>query len=823
MYISRVTITGFKSFATKTSFTFKPGVSAIVGPNGSGKSNVADAVKWVFGEQSARSLRVKKSEDVIFAGTGNKARGSMAEVQLIFDNADGALAEHGAEVQVSRKLYGSGESEYRVSGKKVRLQDVLELLAQARVGAGSYAIIGQGTIDLLIMSTPAERKLLFEEASGIRAFEIKREQAMRRLNSTAENIDIARKLLAELKPRLAHLERSLEAVKQREQLAVRVGELKVQIEVANYQEWRRAADVGDRVVSELTREIEDRRAQVTKLTKELTQLSESRSNEQKSRQAAGKSLDKLEAEREHLVSEASLKRAELSHLEERQVEGEALLKQLERLTHTATSLAMATKELEIDLSTLGAEQRSLQSERQKSIDQVKKVQTRLVQQRKQLSEDSPYEYIVHAQAVLQELSRAVGGETVDMEAIKLLAYKIRRLLTLAAKEGQGGALEELKQLQIELTGAIRAREVTEERYTDATLRLRGQELKVEAAKEQAKHLSAEQKRLSKLLAPYSQMAEHSVARAADLEHLQERLAANRVAIDEARQLLHGQTDDDTQVSKLSVELEKSRYHIERIQGELGSAERQRTELAAKLRKIDPQLLKRAPKQRSTQPVVTLERELVVAESRLQTLQEMDAHVAEEHTEVATRHSDLTRQIEDLHAAHSDLIHLIEQLDAAIMEQFESGFHQISEGFSRTFTELFGGGSARLVLDKSEDGLGVEIEVSPPGKRVKNLRALSGGERSMAGIALLTSIIRAHPSPVLILDEVDAALDEVNSQQFQRLLISLSSSSQIVVITHNRQTMTAAQRLYGVSMDKHHVSRMVAVELPQAQEMAEATS
>ncbi len=213
MYLKQLTITGFKSFAHKTVLAFEPGISAVVGPNGSGKSNVADAVRWVLGEQSTCSLRTKKGEEVIFAGTEKRAKASMAEVSLLLDNADNAVDLDFSEIELSRRLYRSGESEYRLNGRKVTLRDIQNLLIQAGFGPNSYSVIGQGMIDQLILASPAERKLLFDEASGIRGYELKREQALRKLAATDLNLERVHDILSELEPRLKTLERGAEIAK----------------------------------------------------------------------------------------------------------------------------------------------------------------------------------------------------------------------------------------------------------------------------------------------------------------------------------------------------------------------------------------------------------------------------------------------------------------------------------------------------------------------------------------------------------------------------------------------------------------------------------
>jgi len=224
MHLEKLGIQGFKSFANKIDLEFggdgaaDRGLTAIVGPNGSGKSNVADAIRWALGEQSVKLLRGKKSEDVIFSGTDGRARAGMAEVSLYLDNSDRAAPVDFEKLIITRRLYRDGTSEYLVNKNKVRLADIQLLLAQANFGQRTYSVIGQGTIEAFLLMSPAERKDFFDEAAGVKHLEIKRNQAIGKLESTAENIKQAETLLAEIEPRLRSLTRQVKRLEQRSEL-----------------------------------------------------------------------------------------------------------------------------------------------------------------------------------------------------------------------------------------------------------------------------------------------------------------------------------------------------------------------------------------------------------------------------------------------------------------------------------------------------------------------------------------------------------------------------------------------------------------------------
>src|SRR5579863_3831024 len=205
VYLKRLDMLGFKSFAVRTQMEFSTGITAVVGPNGAGKSNVADAMRWVLGEQSMRQLRGKKSDDIIFVGGHGKAPLGMAEVSLTLDNSTGWVPSEYSEITVTRRSYRSGENEYLINKQKVRLKDVVLLLAQARIGHDSYTVVGQGAIDAALSLRAEERRGLFEDAAGIRPFQVQRTDAENRLRSTEQNLDRLRDIVGEIEPRLAPL------------------------------------------------------------------------------------------------------------------------------------------------------------------------------------------------------------------------------------------------------------------------------------------------------------------------------------------------------------------------------------------------------------------------------------------------------------------------------------------------------------------------------------------------------------------------------------------------------------------------------------------
>src|SRR3954470_10263417 len=239
MYLKRLELQGFKSFASKTLFDFAPGITAVVGPNGSGKSNVAESIRWVLGEQTARNVRARRLEDVIFSGSSQKAAVGMAEVSITLDNSEGWLPVDYSEVVVSRRAYRSGESEYLINKSRVRLRDVVELFSRAQVGQNSYAFMGQGLVDEVLVMRPEERRRLLEEAADVRLLRARLDEARDRLSATRENLERVQLLIDEIGPRLAQLERQASRAEQHGKLARELAET---LQELYRQQWRMAGE-----------------------------------------------------------------------------------------------------------------------------------------------------------------------------------------------------------------------------------------------------------------------------------------------------------------------------------------------------------------------------------------------------------------------------------------------------------------------------------------------------------------------------------------------------------------------------------------------------
>ncbi|HSX48610.1 MAG TPA: AAA family ATPase, partial [Candidatus Nanoarchaeia archaeon] len=703
MYLKRLEIGGFKSFAAKTVLNLEPGITAIVGPNGSGKSNIADAIRWSLGEQSGKQLRLKKSHELVFAGTEKKARAGLAEVSLLLDNSDGLAELDFSEVELSRRLYRSGETEYLLNRRKVRLNEVQQLLAAAGFGANSYSVIGQGVIDTFVLASPAERKLLFDEAAGIHQYEIKREQSLRKMEATKDNLSRVKDILAELAPRLASLSRQVEATKTRQDVAKRLQQARAElISVANKDSAQQQSAL-QKAVKELTDQVKRLTNDVKQLEQQkLTMAKQAQSRDQE-RAKSTEQLRQLEVERDQLVVQLSAKKAEVQLLVERNEANSGLAETIENIRTSQLKLDQEQKTVQ----QLLVSAKKIETETQSAMDacaaEIASSQAKLSKLRRETDPSDRQAFIDHALAVLKLAAQEMAEAVVDQERLKLLVHKAGRLLAGAAK-GQTETLAELKQMQMQLNQLLKRRDIAHDGYTKAVIKVRSLELDIihlttQAATLQAQLTDASQRMTEEGL-PVVVLRQRQAQLVKDetaLGRLDERLAAlRRVSASEEVGA------DSASVFALAAKLEAARSELQQAHAHLEQADHTRAQLAASEQHY-ASLAKQwfdgqVPPASATAELATLEREVDILQSKLEAYGEDNRELNEEFAEVSKRHEFLSSQVTDLETAQADVAKVVAQLEQLIRAKFESGFAEIAKYFNQYFQQLFGGGRAELVLN-----------------------------------------------------------------------------------------------------------------------------
>lgn len=825
MFLRRITITGFKSFANKTVIDLDRGITAVVGPNGSGKSNLADAIRWALGEQRGSRLRLSDREEVVFAGNDKRARASFAEVVLLFDNQDGAFPLDLTEVEFSRRLYRSGESDYRLAGRSAKLSDIQALLAQAGVGASTYAVIGQGMIDSILMSSPAERKLLFEEAAGIRGPELGREAALRKLTATAANLTRLRDIAAELAPRLGSLEAAVGAADERAELQARVTRLRTAVLAAGLAHWSEVAESAEAGLAGLVEAGHRLRHERQTLEAAVAHRAKAEARAAAARQAAQQALASLESRRDTAAAGLAAAKQATAQAEREAATADELSVRLSVAARELKAAETRLSELRAELADQADAANRAKTAVDRATKEVASAQAALVALRDGTGDGARDQYLQSALNILKTLALGLGTPEYDDQQIKLLVHKAGRLLSHATRSGAAELLAELKKAQKHLESVMTKRETAIEHQTNISITGRSLEIDLGFQESDTARLASRHAELEAELAP---------------------LTAAKAAIPELRK---AEAAAESALSQLATQLEAERAQLAEAAapadlaeaaGELTALERTTTALAglagqqqeAKLslseaKKQLSDIHRRAklwdlpvPAPNTATDLAALTDQLARAETLLEARTQAYQDQVQEYQAVTERQSELATQIADLETAEADLTHLIAELDTLIRSRFKENFQALAEQFSRYFARLFEGGNASLELTEADDGTyGINIKASPAGKRLASIAALSGGERAMAGVALVAAIMRVNPSPFVVLDEIDAALDEANSGRLATILTELQQYSQLIVITHNRQTMHAAQVLFGVTMGEHHVSRLISMRLEDATQMA----
>ncbi len=455
MYLKRLELHGFKSFAARTELEFAPGITAIVGPNGSGKSNVADAVRWVLGEQSMRQLRGKKGEDIIFAGAQGKAAMGMAEVSLLLDNSAGWLPSEYTEVKITRRSYRSGENEYLVNNTRVRLRDLLLLLAQARIGHDSYTVVGQGLVDAALSLRAEERRSLFEDAAGIRHFQAQRDDAENRLLQTEQNLSRLHDILAEIEPRLAPL---AEAARRAREYAAVHEEYQSKLSAWYARQWKRLQAQRQRA-----EEVEaGRSAELARIQAELA--------------ADDERLRELRQERERLTGQVGMLRKARGDLMSR-------VQMLER------EVAVAEERV----GSLGQQRGELALEQEQQRQQVAAAEQRVTALQQEMEDLA--EQVAGGSDALQEMERSVASlrQQQEREETRLRATQ-REVIQVQTR--LGASQSELGRLQRQLGERNRALAARREALTQSQERLNAAQSKLEAQQQQIAAAQAEADQLA---------------------------------------------------------------------------------------------------------------------------------------------------------------------------------------------------------------------------------------------------------------------------------------------------------------------------------------
>ena len=895
MFLEKLEIQGFKSFAQKTVLAFpgmlqdaKQGLTGIVGPNGSGKSNISDAVRWVLGEQSLKSLRGKKAEDVIFAGTEKKGQLGMAEVSLFLNNVEKKAPIDYTNLVITRRIYRDGNSEYLLNNTKVRLLDVQMLLAKANVGQKTYSVVGQGTVDGFLNSSLADRKEFFDEATGVKQYQIKRDASLNKLRASYENLVQAQMLLAEIEPRLASLTRQVNKLRKRGDLEK---ELKIYQSTYYSNLWHRNNSKlveYNKALLELENIKQEKDRKLESLNGELEKF-EAVKNEENEYEKLQRELNKEMSVKGNLERELARVNAQL------EVKLEAAGKfDLSFLLNKKEDIAKELKVVNEEMISLGNSVAHDKGQGEELYLELKKQEEKIKEQNKVIIEvgKSNQQPVIKNVVSLNErfdevlnklnIAKELNELAVIRQILQDIYLEVEQIFNETRGKNQGQkqeavvANENWQTAHADLQVLISEKEAIIVRINENNLRIGARTERVKLLKEKVGGMESE---LATVESKIKQNSEHF-----DFEGVKEKQDELRADINKIEEVVLALKN---RIGKISREEEEKRKKLLALQKEIQEAQMELNSLGARLNETSINVARYETRLESLEAEIreelqglkeikdgahidheadesVLKEKISQIKKQLETIGGIDPQIEDEYKETKDRYDYLKDQTDDLSKAIDSLEKIIKELDKTIKEKFDREFNLIAKKFEEYFKILFSGGTAKIekVIEDADEAVapseqngeaqgvevatdkknasaefamiskvkflqkynstgfaGIEINACPPGKKISSISMLSGGEKALTAIALICAIISNNPSPFVFLDEVDAALDEANSERLARILDDLADKTQFVVITHNRASMKRASILYGVTMGDDGVSKLLSVKIDEAVQKA----
>ena len=812
MKFKKLEITGFKSFFDKSTFLIEEGLTGIVGPNGCGKSNIVESLRWCMGETSAKSMRGSGMEDVIFSGTSNRPAKNISEVSIQIDNQekDGPLQYNNLdEIIVSRKIERDKGSKYFINGKEVRARDAQTFFADLSTGAHSPSLISQGKIGMLVTSKPTERRAILEEAAGISGIHARRQEAETRLNAAENNLKRADELKRQQEKQLENLKKQAEEATIYKKISKEIREIESGIYYLKIQEIERDKATFSEKLGEQDDEIsaikidlnhnntlmeeENKRlsplrdkkqeslAKLQKLNLDMKNLEEEEARVKGLQERLQKSLETIDSDiaREKSISlDAALNEKRI--LEEKN----ELLNTEKQLLDTETVSANNVNRSREDLKNLQDKLDSLINEIEKYIDSEKKLTKDIFIKLKDL---------VNKITLSQEQYAAVYGKNESIksdsikrkERIKNIDTELENWKNL--KSNSENMLLELTNRKMKIKSELNENQKNPEKIATK----KGQYIQnLENTKKQTEDL---QDQLGKAEEKYNQIN-------LNLKSIQEKLSISRENKARNEATIEG-------IEKRKKDLMYS------IKNELNINDENNLLSNSDLNNLNYDQL----------PTIELqENKLEKIKKQRESLGSVNLRADEETKKYQDEIKKMEDDRADLYSAIVKLKTSIDELNQKGREKLLEAFTKVNRKFNEVYTKLFSGGNAKLELVDSDDPLeaGLEMLVSPPGKRLQSITLLSGGEQALTALSLIFAVFLVNPSPICVLDEVDAPLDDANVTRFCALLDELTKTTKtkFIIISHHALTMSRMHRLYGVTMPEKGVSQLVAVDLQKAEEL-----
>ena len=855
MEFKKIQLNGFKSFAEKTNFLIEDGLTGIVGPNGCGKSNIVESLRWVMGETSAKSMRGSGMEDVIFSGTSNKASKNIAEVSIEVENKDkeGPIQYRELEqIQVRRKIEKDKGSKFYINDKEVRARDAQMFFADLSTGAHSPSIISQGRIGALVTAKPTDRRAVLEEAAGIAGLHVRRHEAELRLGAAENNLKRADELRRQQERQLLNLKKQAEEATKYKTISEEIKK----IEAGLY--YLRLKDIDHEI--KLENEInEEADSEVQKFNDKINEL-ENKIQEETNR------VNPVRDKNYEILSKVQRLNLELKSLDD---ENDRIEKEIENIKSSLKTIEEDTDREKSIIIDANSNEKRLKEEKQELIE----IDSKYYDTEKQSNADLEVAKndLKNEQEKVDNLLKNFSSESLkkNLHTINEVKSNIDKIIQLLNSNNSSEALVVLETCKTTLNFLVQTinenddhKKISDISSKNETIKKlqevyadiysKNQNLKKESIKrsERVKTIDKEIDSWRNLLKNSEKMVQELRERKnklnfkfTELEKQPQSQAEKKGQISENLRLSENEKNEnetlieeiDKKINDLREELDKikeSSIEIRERKASSGATieglNKRRNDL---LERIDTELnlnennileYSNLDKEEEFPDAVSQEEMLDEKKREREKLGSVNLRADEETTKYETEIKKMETDRQDLVQAITKLKESINELNQKGRERLLEAFERVNRKFNEVYTKLFNGGNAKLELVDSDDPLdaGLEMLVSPPGKRLQSITLLSGGEQALTALSLIFAVFLSNPSPICVLDEVDAPLDDANVTRFCNLLDELTKITQtrFIIVTHHALTMSKMNKLYGVTMPEKGISQLVAVDLQKAESM-----
>ena len=796
MEFKKIQLNGFKSFAERTEFQIEDGLTGIVGPNGCGKSNIVESLRWCMGETSAKSMRGSGMEDVIFSGTSNKPSKNIAEVSINLTNEtkDGPNQYSNLDdIEIRRKIEKDKGSKFYINDKEVRAKDAQMFFADLSTGAHSPSMISQGRIGSLVTAKPSDRRAILEEAAGISGLHVRRHEAELRLSAAENNLKRADELRRQQEKQLFNLQKQAEEAQKYKLISDEIKKIEAGLYYLKLKEIDDEIKIENEINSEADTEVEKFNIKLSEIEKKIKD-----------------NIDNVNPIREKNMEN-------ISKIQRLNLELKGIDEESGRLREEIESLKLSIKTIEDD------------EDREKSVViDANSNEKRLKEEKNELINiDSKYFEneklsnldLESAKDKLQsEINRIKDliKENKNVDALKLLDdfEKIIELYTNSFSENKIFRKETIKRRQrienisTEIESWKNLLSKSEKMINELNNRKDNFNMKLKTLENQPQSQAEKKGKISESLRISEEEKSNNELKISDFEN----------QISQLRKDLNITKEDSIQIrerkasSSATVEgLNKRRMDLlDRIRNELELNEESLLNFS------------NLSSEKELPDALTQEELLDQKKREREKLGSVNLRADEETSKYEDEIKKMEKDRQDLVTAIIKLKESISELNRKGRERLLEAYEKVNRKFNDVYTKLFNGGNAKLELVDSDDPLdaGLEMLVSPPGKRLQSITLLSGGEQALTALSLVFAVFLTNPSPICVLDEVDAPLDDANVTRFCNLLTELTkiTSTRFIIVTHHALTMSKMDRLYGVTMPEKGISQLVAVDLQKAESM-----